>query len=60
MLAAPLNPRGTEDLYCEAEDVVTVELLLKLDTSKSNGPNRIPRKMLKYTASCIALSVTRL
>ena len=49
---------GTEDLYCEVEYVE--ELLLKLNTSKSNGPDGISGKMLKCTAAQIAPSVTGL
>ena len=49
---------SVEDLYCEIEYVE--ELLLKLDTSKCNGPDGISGKMLKCTAACIAPSVTQL
>ena len=58
--ASPGETLGTEDLelYCEVEQVE--EWLLQLDTSKSNGPDGISRKMLKYTAACIAPSVTKL
>ena len=52
----------TRSLYCEVENVE--ELLLKLDTSKSNGPDAISGKMLTMqvyiaTAACIAPSVTK-
>ena len=49
---------GDEDLYCNVEYVE--ELLLKLDVSKSNGPDGISGKMLKCTAACIAPSVTEI
>ena len=49
---------SVEDLYCEIEYVE--ELLLKLDTSKSDGTDGLSGKMLKCTATCIAPSVTQL
>ena len=52
------SDESIEDLFCEVEQVE--ELLLKLDTSKSSGPDGISGKMLKCTAACIAPSVTRL
>ena len=58
--ASPGESLGTEDLelYCEVKQVE--KWLLQLDTSKSNGPDGISWKMLKYTAACIAPSVTKL
>ena len=47
-----------EDLLCDVEYVE--ELLLKLDVSKSKGPEGISGKMLKHTAACVAPSVTEI
>ena len=47
-----------DDLYCTEEEVR--DLLSHLDISKSNGPDGISAKMLKYTAPYISSSITQL
>ena len=46
------------EFLCNEENVC--ELLESLDISKSNGPDGISARMLKYTAASIAPSITRL
>ena len=46
------------ELYCYEDQVY--ELLCRLDTSKSNGPDGISSRMLKSTASSIAPSIAQL
>ena len=52
------SDESIDDLFCEVEQVE--ELFLKLDTSKSSGPDGISGKMLKCTSACTAPSVTHL
>ena len=53
---------GTQDAVCPEEYLCTEEvfdLLSSLDTIKSNGPDGISAKMLKFTATSITPSVTK-
>ena len=66
-LSAPLDESGSgrpshldefpDELFCDVDRVH--ELLLGLDTSKSNGPDGISARMLKQTAASIAPSITQ-
>ena len=47
-----------EELYCTEDEVC--EMLLSLDISKSNGPDGISARMLKFTAASIAPSICQL
>lgn len=47
-----------EDNLCTEEEVF--DLLSSLDTTKSSGPDGVSAKMLKYTATSITPSVTKL
>ena len=54
-----LNPNDfPPEFLCTEENIC--ELLESLDVSKSNGPDGISTRMLKYTAASIAPSIARL
>ena len=53
------NPDECPSQYLITEDKV-LELLLSLDTTKSNGPDGISTTMLKATAASIAHGITKL
>ena len=53
-----LNFNPPSDLICTEEEVL--DLLTSLDVSKSSGPDGISARMLKFTATSITPSVTKL
>ena len=64
MLHAPLTPSiglhfaPLADFFCTEEEVF--DLLASLDVSNSSGPDGFFARMLKYTATSVTPSLTRL
>ena len=57
-LGQPNSDECPEQLLCSEEEVL--QMLLTLDTTKSNGPDGLSALMLKATATSIAPGITRL
>ena len=52
------NCENTQDILCSEEEICAI--LSSLDTSKASGPDGMSVSMLKYVATAIPPSVTKL